>query len=385
MKRKLMVLGATGSIGTQTLDVCTLHQHEVEVVALSAHTDSQKLFVLARRFRPKACALTGGGADIPEDLRHIAWYFGAQALEAMVRDVPCDDVLVAVVGMASLPLVVEARKQNRRVLLANKETLVAGGQVIMPLCRPEEDGTPTLLPVDSEHSAIFQCLQAKGPNQYESIVLTASGGPFRQTPLDAMRRATKAQALKHPNWVMGQKITIDSATMFNKALEIVEAKWLFDARPEQIEVLIHPQSIVHSMVSFQDGAVLAQLGTPDMRIPIAYAMFYPRRLPLWGEKLCLANRELTFETPDPVRFPSVQIAYDAMRQGGAAACIFNAANEVAVEAFLRDRLAFGTIFTVVEEVLAHLSLPAHTTDEILEADRRARALARQVIHQREEK
>ncbi len=377
--RNLIVLGATGSIGTQALEIAAAYPEDIRIAALSAHGNASLLFEQVRLFRPRAAAITSGEVEIPEDLNFCQWYFGPHALKEIVRDIPCDDVLVAVVGMASLECVLQARKLSRRVLLANKETLVAGGQIIMPVCDVLGEN-PTLIPVDSEHSAIYQCLQAAQGNPFERLILTASGGPFRTWKQEDIMRATAKQALKHPNWEMGQKITIYSATMFNKALEIIEAKWLFDAAPKQIDVCVHPQSIVHSLVEFADGTQLAQLGTPDMRTPIMYAMIYPRRKAALGEKLDLAKLgTLTFEEVDEQRFPAIRMAYDAMGAEGAAPCILNAANEVAVAHFLKERIPFHAITDTVRSVLDGLSLPADSVEAILYADALARQKAEDYI------
>lgn len=382
--RKLAVLGSTGSIGTQALEVAALHADRFAITALTAHSSKEKLFEQVRAFRPKLAGLVVpiDRSEIPEDLRFCEWVFGPQALTAAAQT-DCDDVLVSVVGMAGLESVLCALAHGRRVLLANKEALVAGGELVMQAAG--KAGDLSLLPVDSEHSAIFQCLQGASGNRFEKIHLTCSGGPFRTWPVEDIRAANRQQALKHPNWVMGQKITIDSATLFNKALEMIEAKWLFHAAPEQIEVVVHPQSVIHSAVRFCDGAVIAQLGTPDMRIPILYAMSYPDRLPTGGAPLDFFTLgSLTFEQPDPLRFPSIRLAYDCLRAGGAAACVMNAANEVAVARFLqverKDALPMGRIYDVVEEVLQRLGhLPANELAQVLEADTRARELAHTLL------
>lgn len=377
----IAILGSTGSIGQQAIDVISLHPGRFFVTALTAHKNAALLFEQVRLLRPRLAALTGlEKADIPEDLRFCRFLFGESALEMVARESEGRDVLAAVVGMVGLKAVLAARKAGKRVLLANKETLVAGGQLVMAACAPDENG-PTLLPVDSEHSAIFQCLQGAGPNAYEEILLTASGGPFRTWDRERMRQATVTQALGHPTWSMGSKITIDSASMFNKALEIIEAKWLFNARPEQIQVVVHPQSIVHSAVRFKDGAVIAQMGVPDMRLPILYAMTYPERLETGEKKLDLFTlRQLTFEAPDTDKFPAIAMAYDALRAGGAAACVLNGANEEAAYAFLGGRIAFGLIPQIVDGALQrHGHLPASTLDEVLSADALARAEARRLI------
>lgn len=274
----IAILGSTGSIGTQALELVRLHPEEFRVVALTARSSREKLFEQVREFRPEVAGLTEPipMSEIPEDVRFCRWVMGKEALRVAAAEVPADMVLVSVVGIAGLQSVMDALGANRQVLLANKEALVTGGHLVMDAAK--RIGKP-ILPVDSEHSAIFQCLQGAGGNQPVRLLLTASGGPFRTWTREQMQNATRAQALKHPNWSMGAKITIDSASMFNKALEIIEAHWLFDMPPAKIQVVVHPQSIVHSAVEFADGAVLAQLGVPDMRVPIAYAMTYPRRIP----------------------------------------------------------------------------------------------------------
>ena len=376
-KRRLAILGSTGSIGTQACEVAKLHEDRFEVVALTAYSSKEKLFEQVRMFRPKLAGLVKPipMEDIPEDLRFCEWVFGPEAL-TVAAECDCDDVLVSVVGMVGLSSVLTALKNHKRVLLANKEALVAGGHLVMEAAARE--GENFLLPVDSEHSAIFQCLQGAAGNPVQSIVLTCSGGPFRTWEKDAIRSATRAQALKHPNWVMGQKITIDSATLFNKALEMIEAKWLFNVTPDQINVVVHPQSVIHSGVEFVDGALIAQLGTPDMKLPILYAMSYPERLPTGGERLDLFKLAgLTFERPDEERFPSVRLSRECMLAGGAAGCVLNAANEEAVFHMLREDMPIGRIFDTVEEVLSKVGhLPANTLEEVLEADRLAREAAK---------
>ena len=385
--RTINVLGSTGSIGTQALQIVALHPDRFRVGALTASTQADKLFDQVRAFRPQMAALTGLKSDevtIPEDLRFCDWHFGQEGQLCAARDVPCDDVLVAVVTMAGLPAVMAAREAGRRVLLANKEALVAGGQIVMAACADGPDG-PALIPVDSEHSAIYQCLRGAQGNPYDTILLTASGGPFREYTREQLEHVTLEQALKHPNWSMGAKITVDSASMFNKALEIIEARWLFDARPEQIHVLIHPQSIVHSMVQFRDGAVLAQLGAPDMRVPIAYAMAYPERIETNAPRADFgAIGQCTFQEVDPARFPAVGMAYDALRAGGAACCVLNAANEEANARFRAGGLRFTHIGEVVGETLQRIGhLPAHTIDQVYAADAAARREARRVMDQME--
>lgn len=375
----IAILGSTGSIGTQALELVRLHPEEFRVVALTARSSREKLFEQVREFRPEVAALTEPipMSEIPEDVRFCRWVMGADALHAAAAEVPADMVLVSVVGIAGLQSVMDALGANRQVLLANKEALVTGGHLVMDAAK--RIGKP-ILPVDSEHSAIFQCLQAAGGNQPVRLLLTASGGPFRTWTREQMQNATRAQALKHPNWSMGAKITIDSASMFNKALEIIEAHWLFDMPPEKIQVVVHPQSIVHSAVEFADGAVLAQLGVPDMRVPIAYAMTYPRRIPTGSKPLDLFSiGTLTFEPGDPVRFPALRLAGECLNAGGAACTILNGANEMAVAAFLRDEIPFGAISRIVEGTLeACGAMPADTLDDIFHADLEARRMAKEI-------
>ena len=383
--RKIAVLGSTGSIGRQTLDECARHPELFRVTALTAHSHRERLFEQVRQYRPEAACLTGADiGEIPEDLRFCRFYPSDQ-LENLARECDADDLMVAVVGVAGLRATLAGREAGKRILLANKETLVAGGALVMSAC-PEQEGEPTLIPVDSEHSAIWQCLRAAGPNRLDKILLTASGGPFRTWSKEEIDRATSAQALRHPTWNMGSKITVDSASMFNKALEIIEAKWLFDVRPEQIEVLVHPQSIVHSMIAFAEGAVLAQLGVPDMRLPILYAMTYPARVQSGVPAPDFAAlSQLTFEAPDMDRFPALRLAYEALRLGGAACAVLNAANEVAAQAFLCDRIRMGGVYRTVAGTLDKLGAPkADSLEAVLEADRRARLTANDLLKQVEE-
>lgn len=375
----IAILGSTGSIGTQALELVRLHPEEFRVVALTARSSREKLFEQVREFRPEVAGLTEpiSMSEIPEDVPFCRWVMGEEALRVAAAEVPADMVLVSVVGIAGLQSVMDALGANRQVLLANKEALVTGGHLVMDAAK--RIGKP-ILPVDSEHSAIFQCLQGAGGNQPVRLLLTASGGPFRTWTREQMQNATRAQALKHPNWSMGAKITIDSASMFNKALEIIEAHWLFDMPPEKIQVVVHPQSIVHSAVEFADGAVLAQLGVPDMRVPIAYAMTYPRRIPTGSKPLDLFSiGTLTFEPGDPVRFPALRLAGKCLNAGGAACTILNGANEMAVAAFLRDEIPFGAISRIVEGTLeACGAMPADTLEDIFHADFEARRRAKEI-------
>ncbi len=374
--RDIAILGSTGSIGTQALNVAALHQNQFRITALTAHRNAELLFEQVRVFKPLMAGLTSPipWEQVPEDVRFCDWHFGEDALEIAAGQVPADAVLVSVVGIAGLRGVMAALNAGRQVLLANKEALVAGGALVTAAAKK---AGKALLPVDSEHSAIFQCLQGAGENKPEKILLTASGGPFRTWEQDRIKSATLTQALNHPNWQMGKKITIDSATLFNKTLEVMEACWLFDMPEDRIKVVVHPQSVIHSAVEFTDGAVIAQLGTPDMRLPILYAMAYPRRLPTGGSKLDLTSmNQLTFEKPDETRFPSLRLGRECLRAGGGACCILNGANEVAVEAFLAGRIAFGAIFDVVEETLLKVgSMSAGSLEEVYQANEAARRTA----------
>ncbi|MBQ6399530.1 MAG: 1-deoxy-D-xylulose-5-phosphate reductoisomerase [Clostridia bacterium] len=373
--KTISILGSTGSIGKQALEICRLHPDRYRVTALTARASRETLFEQVREFRPEMAGLTEGfeASEIPADLSFCRFVGGREALRAAAAEVPADMVLVSIVGIAGLAGVMDALGAGRQVLLANKEALVTGGHLVTDLAR--KAGKP-LLPVDSEHSAIFQCLQAAGPNPAERILLTASGGPFRTWDPERIRRATPAEALRHPNWSMGAKITVDSASMFNKGLEIMEARWLFDLPEDRIQVLVHPESIVHSGIVFRDGAVLAQLGQPDMRVPIGYAMSYPERLETGvAAPDFFALGRLTFEEPDEKKFPALRLARAALRAGGAACTVFNGANEAAVAAFLREEIPFGEIALRVERALDRLAgLRADSLEEIWEADRLARRI-----------
>ena len=376
----LSILGSTGSIGTQALELVRLHPDRFQVKALTAHRNAELLFRQVREFRPEMAGLTVPipRNAIPDDLGFCRFVMGREALHAAAAEVEADQVLVSVVGIAGLQSVMDALSAGRQVLLANKEALVTGGHLVMEAAR--RAGKP-LLPVDSEHSAIFQCLQGAGNNRPTEILLTASGGPFRTWDAARIARATRREALNHPNWSMGAKITVDSASMFNKALEIMEARWLFDMPPEKIRVVVHPQSIVHSAVTFEDGAVIAQLGVPDMRLPIQYAMTYPERIPTGAPALDLfALGQLTFEPGDPVRFPALRLAGECLRAGGAACTVLNGANEEAVAAFLREEIAFGDITRLVEDALEHLDgLPANTLEDVFAANRAARIRVKEAL------
>jgi 1-deoxy-D-xylulose-5-phosphate reductoisomerase len=376
----LAVLGATGSIGASTLDVVARHAERYRVFALSANGSADALLALCRKHKPRYAVLSG----LPEsrDLRNrfleekTELHFGAQALENIVAHPDCDAVMAAIVGAAGLASTLAAARAGKRVLLANKEALVMAGPLMMAAAKA---GGAQVLPVDSEHNAVFQCFSE---NKYiKKIVLTASGGPFRTTPIERLGAVTPEQACAHPNWVMGRKISVDSATMMNKALEVIEARWLFDLPPERIEVLIHPQSIVHSLVEYLDGSMLAQLSNPDMRVPIAHALAWPERVESGATPLDLSLvKTLSFERLDPARFPCLPLAYAALRAGGTAPAALNAANEVAVQAFLESRLPFTGIVKVIEATLARCETgPAHDLAAVLEADARARRTANSLV------
>ena len=376
--RTLAILGATGSIGRQALDIARRVPDQFRVTLLTAHSRAEALFELVREFRPAVAALTAEPDTLPEDVRFCQWYFGEDAVRRAVLAAKADDVLSAVVGVAGLPAAMAALDVSGRLLLANKESLVTGGALVMgkaaALHKP-------IVPVDSEHSAIFQCLQAQGGNPVSRLILTASGGPFRTWEKGDIERATRAQALGHPTWKMGAKITVDCAGMMNKGFEVIEAHHLFNMPMEKIDVIVHPQSVIHSMIEFEDGAVLAQLGAPDMRVPIGYAMGYPARIPFGGERLDFARiASLTFEAPDMERFPCLRMAIDAQKAGGVMPVALNGANEEAVAAFLDERIPFGGIARTVETVLERTeNASVREIGDVYEADRRARFMARDVL------
>ncbi len=382
----LVLLGATGSIGASTLDVLSRHADRYTVQALTAHTSAERLLELCRQHRPRRAVLAGCAPD--DTLRRrfadagCELLFGARALEEVAAAPECDAVMAAIVGAAGLPATLAAAHAGKRLLLANKEALVMAGPLFMRAVR--ESGAE-LLPIDSEHNAVFQCLPRDGSGVslrgVRRILLTASGGPFRAIPVERLHGVTPQQACAHPNWVMGRKISVDSATMMNKGLEVIEAHWLFGLTAEFIEVVIHPQSIVHSLVEYLDGSMIAQLSNPDMRVPIAHALAFPERIESGARALDLgAVSQLSFERPDLARFPCLALAYDALRAGGTAPAVLNAANEVAVEAFLAGRLRFTAIAQVIEDALARVAGgSAEELDGILEADARARRAAAGVV------
>lgn len=378
MRRTIAILGATGSIGTQALDIARRYPDHFYPVCLTAHASAEKLFQLVREFRPQVAALETEPREIPEDVKFCRWIFGKNSSARALAESGAEDALCAIVGIAGLDAVWTALDHCQRVLLANKEALVTGGNLVMEkaarLNRP-------LLPVDSEHSAIFQCLQGAGPNRPRRLILTASGGALRDFPLEKLYYATPADVLKHPTWVMGKKITVDCATMLNKGLEVIEAHYLFHMPVDKIHVTIHPQSVVHSMVEFEDGAVLAQMGNPDMRGPIGYAMGYPHRLDYQARPLDFAAfSQLTFQALDLKRYPCLGLALEAIRAGGTAPVILNGANEVAVAAFLMERIPFGAIAETVEKTLNRIqTAPVRSIEDVYAADALARKTAEQFL------
>ena len=378
MKKQIAILGSTGSIGTQALQVIEEQSDRYEVYAITANNKVELLAEQARKFNPEVVVIANEAkyeqlkallADLP-----IKVYTGAQALCDVVQAGPVDMVLTAMVGFAGLPPTMAAIRARKIICLANKETLVVAGELINELAA--QYNVP-ILPVDSEHSAIFQCLAGEVGNPIEKILLTASGGPFRKCSQEELAHVTKAQALKHPNWAMGAKITIDSATLMNKGFEVIEAKWLFGVKPEQIEVVVHPQSVIHSAVQFEDGAVKAQLGVPDMRLPIQYAFSYPDRLKASFDRLDLFQiQNLTFERPDTQKFRCLALAFEALHQGGNMACIVNAANEVVNRAFLEDRIAFLKMADVIEQTMGKVPfIQKPTYEDYLATDAEARRVA----------
>ena len=383
MKKQIAILGSTGSIGTQALQVIEEHSDLYEVYCLTANNRVKELAEQARKFRPAAVVIANEAhydelktmlSDVPE----VKVYAGARAIDEIVEADPIDMVLTAMVGFAGLSPTIHAIKAKKKICLANKETLVVAGELITRLAM--ENHAP-ILPVDSEHSAIFQSIVGEGDNPIEKILLTASGGPFRLMTKEQIARVTKADALKHPTWDMGAKITIDSATMMNKGFEVIEAKWLFGVDASQIQVLVHPQSIVHSAVQFCDGAVKAQLGVPDMRLPIQYAFSFPDRLTLTGDRLNLFKHPLEFFEPDLEKFRCLALAFEAIRRGGNMPCIVNAANEIVNRAFLEDRCSFPQIAETIERTMERATFNANPDyDVYIETDREARAIARELIN-----
>ncbi len=384
MKRKqIAILGSTGSIGTQALEVISEHSDRYEVYCLTANNRVEELAAQAHQWKPAAVVIANEAhyqrlRDLMQDLPDVKVYAGARALDEIVEAEPIDMVLTAMVGFAGLSPTIHAIRARKAIALANKETLVVAGELILQLA--QQYHVP-ILPVDSEHSAIFQSLVGEDSNPIDKILLTASGGPFRLMPADQLARVTKADALRHPTWDMGAKITIDSATMMNKGFEVIEAKWLFGVQPSQIQVLVHPQSIVHSAVQFMDGSVKAQLGVPDMRLPIQYAFSFPERLPLSGNKLDLfAAQRLEFFEPDLEKFRCLALAFEALRQGGNMPCIVNAANEVVNRAFLDDRCSFPQMADIIGQTMQRATFDKNPDyDVYVETDHEARRIAAELL------
>lgn len=380
--KQIAILGSTGSIGTQTLDVVRQHRNEFAVYALTAHRSVEMLIGQALEFNPAVVCIADESCyprlrDALSDLP-IKVMAGEKALEEIVTMPSIDVVVAAMVGYAGLPSTIAAIKAKKTIALANKETLVVAGEII---CRLAHRNKVAILPVDSEHSAIFQSLVGENPNSIEKLLLTASGGPFRTFTYEQMQHVTAAEALRHPNWEMGAKITIDSASMMNKGFEVIEARWLFDIPVEKIQVLVHPQSVVHSAVQFVDGSVKAQLGTPDMRMPIQYALTYPERWQSDVPRLDLfATRNLTFEEPDLQRFPNLALAYEAMNRGGNMPCVLNAANEVVNQAFRDGKCGFLQMSDVIENTMERTTFIAEPSyEDYVQTDKEARTLAMKLL------
>lgn len=381
-KRQIAILGSTGSIGTQALQVIEEHSDLYEVYCLTANNRVKQLAEQARKFKPAAVVIANENLydelkDLLADMPDIKVYAGAKAIDEIVEAEPINIVLTAMVGFAGLSPTIHAIKARKTICLANKETLVVAGELICDLATKYH--TP-ILPVDSEHSAIFQSLVGEDDNAIEKILLTASGGPFRNFTMEQLATVTKEDALRHPTWDMGAKITIDSATMMNKGFEVIEAKWLFGVEPKQIEVLVHPQSIIHSAVQFEDGAVKAQLGVPDMRLPIQYAFSFPKRLPLTSERLDWFSKPLEFFKPDMQKFRCLAMAFEALEKGGNMACIVNAANEIVNRAFLEDRCGFLQMSDIIAETMQRCTFDANPTyDTYIATDAEARRIAKELI------
>ena len=377
-KRKIAVLGSTGSIGTQALDVISRYPDRFEAYALVANNQVDRLLEQVRRFKPevvvianesKYAALKEALSDLP-----VKVWAGAEAIEQVVQNTEIDIVLTAMVGFSGLKPTISALKARKTIALANKETLVIAGELITRLAL---ENRAAILPVDSEHSAIFQCLNGEGSNEIEKILLTASGGSFRNFSMSQLQQVTREQALHHPNWNMGAKVTIDSSTLMNKGLEMIEARWLFDVNPSQIEIIVHPQSIIHSMVQFKDRSIMAQLSLPDMRMPIQYAFSYPERIPSDVKPVNFFELStLTFEKPDTKRFRNLGLAYESIEKGGNMPCIMNAANEIAVELFLQEKIGFLQMSELIEQTLTKtVFIQNPSLEDYIQTDTEAREIA----------
>ncbi|HKK81529.1 MAG TPA: 1-deoxy-D-xylulose-5-phosphate reductoisomerase [Prolixibacteraceae bacterium] len=380
--KRLAILGSTGSIGTQALDVVEANPQLFSIKVLTAHNNVKLLIKQALKFRPKTVVVANDEhydeLSNALEIEGINVYSGALALQQVVLDDDVDMVVAAMVGYAGLLPVVNAIKARKEIALANKETLVVAGDIITRLC---EENNVKLLPIDSEHSAIFQCLEGEQSKDIDKIILTCSGGPFRDFSSEQLKTVTSKQALAHPNWDMGAKITIDSATLMNKGFEVIEAKWLFNLSPDKIDVVVHPQSIVHSMVQFVDGSIKAQMGLPDMRLPIQYAMCYPGRIKNNLPRFSFSDySKLTFHSPDTKKFRNLALAYRAIEKGGNMACIINAANEVVVKAFLQNRISFLQMPDVIEQCMEKISFISRPAiDDYIETDKETRLKADEII------
>lgn len=377
MKKRIAILGATGSIGTQTLEVVEKNSELFEIEVLTANNNTQLLIAQAKKFQPNVVVISNSCHydEVSEALKDepIKVYAGREALQQVVEMSTIDVVVTAMVGYSGLIPTCNAIKAGKHIALANKETMVVAGEIINQLA---VDNKVNIYPVDSEHSAIFQCLVGEINNEIEKIYLTASGGPFRGFSMEQLAKVTKADALKHPNWDMGAKITIDSASMMNKGFEVIEAKWLFGLKPEQIDVIVHPQSIVHSIVQFMDGSMKAQMGLPDMKLPIQYALSFPERLPSSFRRFnFLDYPKLTFEQPNTKKFRNLALAFEALNRGGNMPCILNAANEVVVHAFLNDKISFLQMPEIIEHIMEKASfLKNPSLDDYIQTDKEARIL-----------
>ena len=382
MKKRIAILGSTGSIGTQALEVIEEQKDMFDIEVLSANTNSELLIKQSIAHRPNSVVIVDESKydDVFKELSplNIKVYSGSESLEQIVCSDNIDMVLTALVGYSGLLPTISAIKSGKKVALANKETMVVAGGLINSLCK---SSSSEIIPVDSEHSAIYQCLAGEERNPIEKIILTASGGPFRRRSREELLNITKEQALKHPNWSMGAKITIDSATLMNKGLEVIEAKWLFDLTPEQIDVVVHPQSIIHSAVQFQDGSIKAQLGLPDMKLPIQYALGFPERLKNNFKRFdFFQHPNLTFEKPDTETFKNLALAYKAMEKGGNAPCVLNAANEIAVEAFLNNKIGFLNMFDLIGNCLEKTNfVKSPSLNDLIESNKEARQIAKSML------
>lgn len=382
MLKHIAILGSTGSIGTQTLDVIKKHSDKLVAEVITANNNAELLIKQAKEFKPNAVVIGNDAKykQVKDALQNYDTkvYSGADALQQIVQMGTVDTVVTAMVGYAGLKPTIEAIKAKKNIALANKETLVVAGELIQKLC---EENNVSLIPIDSEHSAIFQCLVGEPSSSVEKIILTASGGPFRNKTIDELQQVTLAQALKHPNWSMGAKITIDSATMMNKGLEVIEAKWLFGVENKQIEIVVHPQSIIHSMVQFADGSVKSQMGLPDMKLPIQYALSFPDRWKSDFERLDFSNYpQLTFEKPDFEKFQCLKLAYNALDKGGNAPAIINAANEIAVDAFLKEKIKFLDIAKLIEKATNNINfINKPTYQDYVDTDMETRKFTQSLI------